>query len=92
MTPSISNPYSDTELPRKPAAPAKAHGPFSRASHFALILVPVMLGVGFSFTQDAALTAPLLFIVLALFFCGLGGALALLWGVKKVEEWEEKSR
>jgi MFS-type transporter involved in bile tolerance (Atg22 family) len=67
----------------------KEFGPFSRASHFALILVPVLAGIAYSYTQDAAATAPTLFLVTVLFVLGLGSALALLRAVQALEEWEE---
>lgn len=89
MTPSISYPHSGQSRAEKSHATRDS---FSRASDFAKVLIPVILGVAFSFTQDAAATAPRLLLVLALFLCGLGGALAVLLGVQKIEDWEQKNR
>ena len=69
----------------------KECAPFSRPSHFALILVPVLMGIAYSYGYDTAATAPRLLLALFLFTLGLGAALSLLWGVQLVEQWEERN-
>ena len=64
---------------------------FSRASHFAAVLTPVVLGVGYALIRDSngSFLGPALTFLLFLF--GLGGAVLLLHAVGMVEDWEEKS-
>jgi hypothetical protein len=68
------------------SAQAHARPPFSRASHFALLLLPALGGVALSLINDG--NGPFLFRlgIFALFLFGITTALVLLYGAEQTED------
>jgi hypothetical protein len=80
------------EMIRLRTEATKAKRPaFSRASDFALLLLPVLCGVAFTYLHDMGATPRTMAIAVGLFVVGLGASLAVLRGVEAVEAWEEQN-
>ena len=65
---------------------------FSRASHFAAVLAPVVLGVGYALIRDCngSFWGPAMTFFMLLF--GLGGGILLLHAIDKIDDWEENHK
>ena len=97
MIPTISIPKqgrADANTERQRKVIDKGSHPrtaFSRAPHFALVFLPVALGVGYAMFRDAEGSILFRLGVYSMFLFGLGGAVSLLYCVGLVEDWEERN-
>ncbi len=64
--------------------------PFSRASHFAMALTPMALGVAFVLIRDAVEPAWFRLGVFGIFLFGVGSAVMLLRSIEAALDWEER--
>jgi hypothetical protein len=92
MYPAIHVGQTDTSKEKKlPTACAHPRPAFSRASHFAAVLIPVVLGVGYAMLiRDVEGSFLFRLGVFSMFLFGLGGAISTLFCVGLVEDWEER--
>lgn len=94
MTPMISvsaNAEQARETNRTSHCCKPAQSSFSKASHFGLALVPMVLGIAYAMlfrdTQDPLIYRLALY---SLFLLGIGSAIFVLSGIGRIEKMEEK--